>query len=213
MLQSIKVPHCFLLNSDAKIMEIATFCDASAKAFLAVIYVIAVSKDGTCTSSLAYVRTWVRPLGKKLQKLTSALSICRLELRACLLGAQATNYISAAFHQPLEKKFFSNSQITLYRLGSDIGKYKPFVANRLKKIKELTSQESWHYIDSKTNYGARSADLSEFISNKLWWSGPSFLTSETHNYKLMQMENIKISKEQLEFEKEELKRNDQQNIW
>ena len=82
---------------------------------------------------------------------------------------------------------------------NDYAIYKPFVANRLKAIKEMTKVEDWFYISSNDNFPADSAsrgrDLKDFIGDRRWWEGPEFLTIPKFDYAKMDIKNIQLSRE------------------
>ena len=208
-LQEIKVPRCFLPSWNSKITEVCGFADASEKAYAAVIYIVATSPEGTRSPSLAFSKTRVRPLGKKHQKLDKDLSICRMELMAAYITSKAVNFVRSAFPeiQPMKTRVFSDSQVTLFRLQNDHSIYRPFVANRLKAIKELTNVEDWKYVRTDQNFAADSASrgrrLEDFINSKEWWSGPEFLTNPDHDYEKMDINNIQLSREDKSLDKGE----------
>ena len=73
-LQDLTLPRCFLKSAESRIVEIATFADASSKAYAAVVYVISVDPDGSRNSHLAFSKTRVRPLGKRLETHSEEMS-------------------------------------------------------------------------------------------------------------------------------------------
>ena len=113
-------------------------CDASNRAYGAMVFIISVDPDGTRRSNLAFAKTRVRPLSKHLKTLSREMSVCRMELLAALLAATIGVFVQSAFKQPLKIRFFSDSQVTLYRLLGDPLTFRPFVPNRLHQIKQLT---------------------------------------------------------------------------
>ena len=63
-------------------------------------------------------------MGKKVEKLSEQMSICRLELMAALLAAK--------IEAPFKMRLFSDLQFTLHRLKNNHAIYRPFVSNHLK---------------------------------------------------------------------------------
>ena len=142
-----------------------------------------------------------------MQKLESHLSIARMELLACYIGSKAAGFVRSAFpmDQPIKTRLFSDSQVTLFRLQNDYAIYKPFVANRLKAIKEMTQVEDWHYISSTENFAAdaasRGRNLEDFLHEDRWWEGAPFLINPNHDYSKMNIKNIQLSREMRQFAK------------
>ena len=114
-LENLQLPRCFLNTKDSKIKEVATFADASSRAYAAVVYVISVDPDGKRHSHLAFAKSKVRPLGKRLQSLSDEMSVVRMELLGALLAAKIGTMVASAFEEPPKLRFFSNSQVNLAR--------------------------------------------------------------------------------------------------
>ena len=209
LLEEVTIPRCLLGEPNAKVTEIAVFCDASAAAYSCVVYTVSTAPCGKRYAALTYSKSRVRPLGKRMQKLSQELSIVRMELLACYLASIYGNYIRKAFpeDQDIKMRYFSDSQVTLYRINHDYTVYKPFVANRLKQIKETTNEEDWYYVETELNVSdapSHGKPLGEFVKSKEWWEGPSFLVSKT-DYTDMSIKSIQLKKNELEREKEERK--------
>ena len=172
-------------GADARIIEVNTFCDASALGFGCVCYVTSADSTGRRFSRLAYAKPKVIPK-KQAQALENerAPTICRLELTAAYLGVKCARFVeeSLALDYSLKKVYWSDSQVTLARIARPrgaYGTYKLFTANRLKYIEENSDKTLWYYVDTKTNYCAdilsRQGDLDDFIFNKQWTHGPEHL--------------------------------------
>ena len=57
--------------------------------------------------------------------------------------------------------------------------YKQYVQSRLINMRNLAKPETWKLIPSKQNPSdiiSRGIKVKEFISSKLWFNGPDFLT-------------------------------------
>ena len=130
-LQDIRLPRCFLQTPESEIKEIAVTCDASIKAYSAMVFLITVDPDGTRRSHLAFAKTRVKPLNKHLKTLSKEMSVCRLELLAAVLAATIGVFIQSAFKEQLKVRYFTDSQITLYCLLNDPLTFRPWVSNRL----------------------------------------------------------------------------------
>ena len=117
-----------------------------------------------------------------------------MELLVTVLAAKCTKSIQTAFKNELPVKYFSDSQVTLFCLEKNHEIYKPFVANRLLKIKNLIQIEDWHYINTETNFSgdiaSRGLSVEEFCDDKRWWEGPTFILNPDHNYSFMKIYEI-----------------------
>ena len=142
-----------------------------------------------------------------MEKVSEQMSICRLELLAALLAVKIRTFVKTAFELPLTTKYFSDSQVTLHRLKNDHSIYRPFVANRLKQISELTNVDEWYYVRTDINIVAdlcsRGSRLSDFIHNARYWHGPEFLLDGNHNYDEMNIKTIQMKKNIKQIEEEE----------
>ncbi|KAF8790738.1 hypothetical protein HNY73_005714 [Argiope bruennichi] len=72
------------------------------------------------------------------------------------------------------------SRVVLSWLSSPPRNWKPFVANRTSEILDLIPQNRWRYVPSKENpadIGSRSLSSKDLPDCRLWWEGPTFLSS------------------------------------
>ena len=156
--------------------KLAIFADASKAAYGCCVYLV--TERG---SSLLFSKTRVAPI--KGPKLEAELSIARLELLASLIATRIADYVTDAFEKGtiLETLFFTDSLITLYRIRNGPERYKIWVANRVREIRDRSAQEQWYFVPGQLNpadLASRSATASELQENSLWWKGPAFLLLE-----------------------------------
>ena len=175
LLEEIRVNRCFLPKNGGKLCYIASFSDSSNVGLGVNTYIIAEDAHGVRTSELAFCKAKVLPLK---QKYTTP----RSELAAAQLNARAGNYVADALTIVLGYKpkiyFFSDSEITLYRLKNPAETYKVWVANRLKAIQESTNIEDWKKVNTAENpadISSRGMDLSDLINSELFFHGPQWL--------------------------------------
>ncbi|GFW77237.1 integrase catalytic domain-containing protein [Trichonephila clavipes] len=80
-----------------------------------------------------------------------SLTIPRLELMSCCLGARLANSIIRALNLPgIKVIYWSDSKVALWWIREQ-GNWSVFVANRVKEIRELTQFQSWRHVPSNMN--------------------------------------------------------------
>jgi hypothetical protein len=156
----VTVPRAAFLGGSC---ELEAFCDASSKAYTAVVYSV---KDGARV--LVVAKTRLAPL--------SGLSIPRLELMAALVSVRLVKSVikSLGLEDSVEIRYYSDSQDVLYWL-QERKPLKKFVKNRVSEILESSSVEQWFWVPTHLNpadRGTRGVRLSELQHDDLWWSGP-----------------------------------------
>ncbi len=102
--------------------------------------------------------------------------------------------------------YWTDSEITLYRVNDSPSKFVTFVANRIiSQIQELSNPHNWHYVPSELNpadFVSRGMMPSEITSSDLWWDGPWFLRSPDDCWLRLKNRKIEIiDLEQLEIKK------------
>ena len=205
LLKEIKVNRCFLPKNGGKLCYLASFSDSSNIGLGVNTYVISEDPEGIRQSELAFCKAKVLPLK---QKYTTP----RSELVAAQLNARAGNYVADALTTVLGYKpkvyYFSDSEITLYRLKNQAETYKVWVANRLKAIQETTDVEDWKKVDTAENpadISSRGMDLSDLKDSELFFHGPKWLTN-----KLVQFKNVgEITPDNISLDAEEVKKTSQ----
>ena len=85
---------------------------------------------------------------------------------------------------------------------------KPFVANRVGKIKSTTEPYQWRYIPTDLNPAdllTRGVTISKLKTEEKWWKGPPFLVCGRSETKVIRNEESK------EFRKQYVKHAEKQN--
>ncbi|GFV39261.1 integrase catalytic domain-containing protein [Trichonephila clavipes] len=137
-LNSISIPRFMGIDQNSDII-LHGFCDASTKAYAAVVYLK--SKQEI---HLVSAKTRVSPIKQ--------LTIPRLELCGALLLAELISVIQKALRtKPAECFLWNDSTIALSWLMKPPIKENIFVKNRITKILNLTSTDEWHHIPGKLN--------------------------------------------------------------
>ena len=176
LLDQITVNRCFLPPKGGKICFIASFSDSSNVGLGVNTYIVSEDHKGNRKSELAFCKAKVLPLKKKY-------TTPRSELAAAQLNARVANYVANALETVIGQKpkiyYFSDSEITLYRLLKSAETYKVWVANRLRAIQKQTNVEDWYKVKTTENpsdISSRGAYLTEFADSELFFHGPRWLT-------------------------------------
>ncbi|XP_075155812.1 uncharacterized protein LOC142229153 [Haematobia irritans] len=168
-INSIRIPRWFGYTPDCNI-QFHGFCDASEKAYAAVLYVRVESNDSVSTS-LVSSKTRVAPI--------KTLSIPRLELcGATLLAEMIDNILSQLSLASYSVHCWTDSTIVLAWLAKPPCVWATFVANRISKITGMKNPSKWAHVDSDSNpadLASRGAYPDEIIDNRLRWNGPQWL--------------------------------------
>ena len=119
--EMLRMPR-WCLTASSKSLRIVGFCDASLKAYAAVVYVLS---DESCM--LLASKTRVAPLKNQ--------TIPRLELLGALLLARLVTSVRESLRDFVnEVVCYTDSLIVLYWIKGFSKQWKPFVQNRLRDI-------------------------------------------------------------------------------
>ena len=154
--------------------SLVCFCDASAKAYAATVY-LHQDSSGNCKADLIFSKTRLAP--------HKSVTIPRLELLGVLIGTRALRFVQKELHLSISSKvLWTDSQCVIHWLQSR----KPlpiFVTNRLKEIRSLKGV-SIKYIPTEENpadLATRGKSPSELM-NSIWWNGPQWLSHTTDQW-------------------------------
>ncbi|GFU74766.1 integrase catalytic domain-containing protein [Trichonephila clavipes] len=165
ILKGISVPRCMKIDI---FTELHVFVDASKGSYAGCVFARSIV-DSRVSVILVREKSRVAPL--------KLLSIPRLELMACCVGARLVNSILKALNMPdLKVTLWSDSTTALWWI-KEYGNWSVFVANRVKEIRQLTQIQSWKYVPGNMNIAdllSRGCSPRQMLSSK-WWEGPSWL--------------------------------------
>lgn len=170
-LKSFNVPRRFselplLLEN----MSLHVFCDACQKSYATCIY-LRVEHQDKVTCQLVQARSRVAPLKN--------VTIPRLELLACTIGARLANTVRSDLRmENVETFYWSDAMDALHWIKRD-GTWAIFVANRVKEIRDLSPVNSWNFVPGLQNPAdlpSRGCSLKKLIEEK-WSEGPLWLQS------------------------------------
>ena len=144
VIRLIQIPRCLEDPSDLKSTMVLTFVDGSNDAYGAVCYYRTVDLNGGIRVVFIASKTKVAPL--------TPISTPQMEMLAAILGLHVTSSIVSAVGQPMSQViFWSDSMNVLYWIRGRGRQFRPFAANRVGQIQELTDMEQWRYISTTDN--------------------------------------------------------------
>ena len=162
--------------SEADSLELHCFCDAGKEAIAASTYMVATIKSYRYVS-FVMAKAKVAPL--KVKTKTEVSEMPRLELLSCLVGSRLTQTIvNLHIGYKLSVHMWSDSEIVLNWLKNENIKLPKFAISPVEEILELTTQDNWHYVESKNNVADLATKFQKFDFgdiNSPWFQGPSFL--------------------------------------
>lgn len=173
-LLNVQVPRWFGTEDNNDHIELHVFGDASIKAYGAVAYMRCVTNNVT-TVHFVCSRARVAPV--------KDLTLARKELLAAELATELAVFVKSALkRKDLSTIFWSDSKVALHWINGDLSRWKQYVANRVKKIRNRSSLQEWRHVAGTQNPAdmcSRGASANVFpIQDCLWWRGPEWLILE-----------------------------------
>lgn len=166
----IRIPRN-VFRAESVAFELHGFCDASAVAYGAVVYVRSLLPNNSAILKIWCSKSKVAPI--------KDLSIPRKELLAARLLSKLINKVlDSSKLQFREVVLWSDSQIVLAWLKKPLSLLQVFVRNRIADILQETGNFIWTYVPSKDNPAdivSRGQLPAALKFNDLWWNGPEFL--------------------------------------
>lgn len=148
------------------------FCDASVRAYAAVVYLVIESGVSTEVKFLV-AKTRVAPL--------QSHTIPRLELLSALLLSRLISSVADCLQSILPDfslRCYSDSQVALFWIQGITKEWKPFVNNRVKEIRNSVGPNRWRHCPGSSNPAdlpSRGLSCLELSVSRLWRSGPEWL--------------------------------------
>lgn len=174
-INKIKISR-WVQSGEKECMELHGYSDASMKAYSCVIYARITNKNKSSITLLA-AKTKVVPISKS----GTEVSLPRLELcGAHLLSKLMIKVKQSLQNHDIEVHGWSDSKAVLSWIQGEPTRWKPFVANRVRKITETMPSKCWHYVPSKENpadCASRGLTVNQLQQHSLWWNGPPSLSS------------------------------------
>ncbi|XP_049870067.1 uncharacterized protein LOC126369610 [Pectinophora gossypiella] len=168
----------YIPTNTAATIQLIGFSDASSTTgYGCCIYLRVVDKTGKAELHLLCSKSRVNPRA-------SPLTIPRLELNAALLLSILMERVYETLHKNVQIDdvyLFTDSQITLAWIKTEVTKLQAYVANRVSVIQQKTNKRRWLYVPSADNPAdliSRGINPQELSNCSLWWEGPKFLQCE-----------------------------------
>ena len=172
---SIRVPRCCTScpgDQSARSHSLQGYCDASLRAYAAVVY-LRTEWDNGVIDRLLCAKTRVAPV--------KGFTIPRLELLSALLLARLVSTVQAALESEMEFSSVSchtDSQVALFWIIGRGREWKQFVQNRVMEIRRLIPVSSWKHCPGTQNPAdipSRGVSPTELQGKlELWRHGPSW---------------------------------------
>ncbi|XP_058128492.1 uncharacterized protein LOC131292773 [Anopheles ziemanni] len=170
-LHNISIPRV-AIRSSVTTIQYHVFCDASEKGYGACCYIRSGDAQGHGTMELFASKTKVTPLNSKH-------SIARLELCAAQLASLLFDRVRTAVNPGSLAVFWTDSMTVVHWLRASPNSWKPYVANRVSQVQQLTEGCTWRHIagvDNPADLASRGCLGKDLLSSTLWWQGPSWMS-------------------------------------
>ena len=148
------------------------FCDASTRAYAAVIYLV-IESDTKTEVKFLVSKTRVAPLQSQ--------TIPRLELLSAFLLSKLVTSVIESLSPTLPQvslRCYTDSQVALFWIRGTTKEWKPFVNNRVREIRTRVDPEHWAHCPGSSNPAdlpSRGLTPLELAVSQLWRRGPEWL--------------------------------------
>ncbi len=171
-LEGLKIERCYKPKGFKPVSSsLHSFSDASDYGYGQVSYLRQVDSEGRVCVSLVMGKSRVVP--------TKATTTPRLELTAALVSAKVAAMLKEELDiADLSETFWTDSMIVLGYIQNVTKRFRTYVANRIRKIHNLTKTEQWRHVDKHDNPAddtSRGLRMSDTAKVKRWCEGPWFL--------------------------------------
>lgn len=167
-------------TAGAKSVQLHAFCDASEKAYGAVIYVRSVHENGIIRTRLLCAKSRVAPV--------KSVTLPRLELCGAKLAAELLHKVKIDLSWQNKCFLWTDSSIVLGWINSTSTNYQTFVANRVAAIQSKSIPSQWRHVPTKENPAdliSRGVQPQKFKECSLWFYGPIFLSGPESAWPLL----------------------------
>lgn len=173
-LKEVHLPRHIHANADNARLMLLCFSDASKDCFATTVFLRVESVEGVKVN-LIQAKTRVSP--KK------GVTIPRLELLSCLIGALLVSTILEDMKKNIPVRYFTDSSTALAWIVKD-DEWVTFVHNRVKEIRALSPRESWSHIRGAFNPAdlpSRGCSVKKVIAEN-WWGGVPWMSEAEEDW-------------------------------
>ena len=174
LLQELRIPRSYKPKGFREThVELHHFSDGSLQGYGQCSYLRLMDEKGTVHTSLVMAKARVTP--------TKPVTIPRIELTAAVVSVRVAAFLERELeYKNIKHVFWSDSNVVLGYIGNESKRFHIFVANRIQTIREHSTPDQWHYVNTKDNpadLASRGMSASQLLSSSMWWEGPPFLRS------------------------------------
>ena len=105
------------------------------------------------------------------------VTVPRLELTATMVSTKISAFLQKELkYGGVPEYFWTDSKVVLGYISNEARRFHTFVANRVQTIRDHTSPDQWHYVDTKDNPAddaSRGLGAGELFKSNRWWNGPN----------------------------------------
>ncbi|XP_038117337.1 uncharacterized protein LOC119769362 [Culex quinquefasciatus] len=171
----------WVYDERAERVELHGYSDASDDAYGASVYARNIYPDGDITMRLICSKSKLLP--KKVKNVPKEISTPKGELEGALLLAELVDKLVNAVDVCFDSvNFWCDSQVVLSWIAKKPDDLELFMANRVRKIQQLTSKYRWGYIptdDNPADLISRGVMPQNLIKREIWKDGPVSMNSRT----------------------------------
>jgi hypothetical protein len=160
----------------SRAVEVHGYCDASIKAYGAVIYIRSKVSHNQYNVELLCSQMRIAPQSNKKRK--KPITMPRLELNAAYLLSKLLDKVIIDLKLSCPVYLWSDSQIVLSWIKKPADQFVKYISRRVEVIHRLTKNYVWNYIPSSQNPAdviSRGMKPTQIVNNNLWWHGPAHL--------------------------------------
>ena len=172
-LETLSIKRCVKPDGFGAVTDCSLHCfsDASFFGYGQATYLRQIDADGNIAVALVMGKSWVSPM--------KSTTVPRLELTAAVLSSNIGALVkSELLIQGLRDYYWIDNMVVLGYIHNETRRFRVFVANRTRKIRDLTDKNQWKYVNTNENPGddaSRGLSFDDKEKIERWFHGPEFL--------------------------------------
>jgi len=114
---------------------------------------------------------------------TKKMTIPRLELLGCCIGARLAANVKAVLEEDVVTLYWTDSSNALYWIQQNEN-WATYVFNRVQEIRSLSDVSAWRHVPGEMNPAdipSRGCSATQLIETR-WWEGPEWLKLSEENW-------------------------------